>query len=180
MILTLTLMTIAIQAQTEVTKFLGIPVDGAKATMIQKLKNKGFDTSHDVLKGKFNGHDSHIFVVTNKDKVCRIMVCDAETFDEGDIRIRFNTLCQQFKNNKKYSVLYAKPISDSEDISYEMLVHSKKYDACFAQLSDKNDENIESFLLNRSVWFRICEYYGKYYISMYYDNEYNRANGEDL
>ena len=30
------------------------------------------------------------------------------------------------------------------------------------------------------VWFMICEYYGKYYIAMYYDNEYNRANGEDL
>jgi hypothetical protein len=32
----------------------------------------------------------------------------------------------------------------------------------------------------KSVWFRISEYYGKYYIVMYYDNEYNHANGEDL
>ena len=28
--------------------------------------------------------------------------------------------------------------------------------------------------------FRIEEFAGKYYIAMYYDNEYNRANGEDL
>jgi hypothetical protein len=30
------------------------------------------------------------------------------------------------------------------------------------------------------VWFMINELYGKYYITMFYDNEYNRANGEDL
>lgn len=35
-------------------------------------------------------------------------------------------------------------------------------------------------LFKKSVWFRICEQYGEYYIAMYYDNEYNQANGEDL
>ena len=40
-------------AQKDVTKFLGIPVDGTKAAMIQKLKNKGFryNVSKDVLTG---------------------------------------------------------------------------------------------------------------------------------
>jgi hypothetical protein len=32
----------------------------------------------------------------------------------------------------------------------------------------------------KPVWFMISELYGKYYITMFYDNEYNRANGEDL
>ena len=32
----------------------------------------------------------------------------------------------------------------------------------------------------KSVWFMISESYGKYYIIMFYDNEYIRANGEDL
>ena len=32
----------------------------------------------------------------------------------------------------------------------------------------------------RPVWFMIADCYGEYYITMYYDNEYNRANGEDL
>ena len=32
----------------------------------------------------------------------------------------------------------------------------------------------------KPVWFMISELYGKYYISMFYDNEYNRPNGEDL
>ena len=31
-----------------------------------------------------------------------------------------------------------------------------------------------------SVWFQIFEYYGKYYIGLYYDNLINKPNGEDL
>ena len=29
------------------------------------------------------------------------MLCDAHQMDETDIKIRFNKLCQQFKNNSK-------------------------------------------------------------------------------
>ena len=32
----------------------------------------------------------------------------------------------------------------------------------------------------KPVWFPISDFYGKYYITMFYDNEYNRANGEVL
>lgn len=40
-VLMLTL-SVAMYAQKDVTKFLGIPVDGTKSAMIQKLKAKGF------------------------------------------------------------------------------------------------------------------------------------------
>ena len=33
---------------------------------------------------------------------------------------------------------------------------------------------------NSSVWFKIFEHYGKYYIGIYYDNLVNKPNGEDL
>ena len=33
---------LAMYAQKDVTKFLGIPVDGTKSEMIKKLKEKGF------------------------------------------------------------------------------------------------------------------------------------------
>ena len=42
----------------------------------------------------------------------------------------------------------------------------------------KNDD--KELLRKKVVWFRIEQYYNKYYISMYYDNVYNQANGEDL
>jgi len=32
----------------------------------------------------------------------------------------------------------------------------------------------------KSVWFMISRDYGEYSIVMYYDNEYNHSNGEDL
>ncbi len=35
-------------------------------------------------------------------------------------------------------------------------------------------------IANKSVWFMISKSFGRYYINMYYDNELNRANGEDL
>ena len=208
-------------AQTDVTKFLGIPVDGNKSDMMRKLKSKGFTQSpyaEDVLTGKFNGMDVNVHIVTNNDKVCRIMVCDANTMDETSIRIRFNVLCEQFKNNSKYCSLSEDDprIKEDESISYEMAVHKKRYEAIFYQLPDTTAvnfiEGIQSLIyskytkeqlenpseeisqdiynmtamysidkaIKKTVWFMICEYYGEYYISMYYDNEYNRANGEDL
>ncbi len=71
------LVAICAYAQQDVTQFLGIPVDGSKSAMIQKLKAKGFHANSynkDVLEGKFNGMDVNIHIATNGDKVCRIMV----------------------------------------------------------------------------------------------------------
>ena len=67
-----------LHAQKDVTKFLGIPVDGTKSAMIQKLKAKGF-TYHqkdDLLEGEFNGEKVNIAIVTQGNKVWRIAVAD--------------------------------------------------------------------------------------------------------
>lgn len=172
----LLMLSVALYAQKEVTKFLGIPVDGSKSSMIQKLKNKGFvyDPSTDRLKGVFNGQRVNVYVVTNNNRVCRIMVCDKNTCDEGQIKIRYNTLCRQFANNQKYVPLDAEELLERENISYEMTVNKKEYQATYAQLPADDD------LIKRSVWFTILERYGKYYIAIFYDNEFNRAHGEDL
>lgn len=192
----------------DVTKFLGIPVDGTKAEMIAKLKEKGFtSTAYDkeVLEGEFNGKDVNIHIVTNGNKVYRIMVADQKTLNETDIRIRFNILIQQFSDNGKYTALENAIIPDDEDISYEMSVKNKRYEASFIQygksemenyiLSNYSQEDIvnltaEDFTeislnlfkkhLHKQVWFTICDHGGQYYISIFYDNTLNTANGEDL
>ena len=87
--------TIALFAQEkkDVTKFLGIPVDGYKSEMISKLKAKGFtSTSYDknVLEGEFNGYQVNLHIVTNNNKVYRIMVSDVNNISETSIKIRFN------------------------------------------------------------------------------------------
>ncbi len=124
-------------AQRDVTKFLGIPVDGTRAEMITKLKAKGFKPDpldKDVLKGRFNGQDVIVCVVTNGDKVYRIMVADANPQDETNIKIRFNKLCRQFAKNPKYFA-FAKDqtIPEDEKIGYNMLVNNKRYEAAFYQ-----------------------------------------------
>lgn len=167
----------------EVTKFLGIPVDGTKSEMIQKLKAKGFTPvgHHDALEGEFNGKDVHVFIGTNNRKVYRIMVAEANTVGEADIKIHFNNLVTQFENNPKYESYCdeSQRISGEEDISYEMSVNNKRYEAMFYQKSSDalKGTDVDS---NRVVWFMIVENYGKYYIAMFYDNKYNQANGEDL
>lgn len=147
-------------AQKDVTQFLGIPVDGSKAEMIQKLKEKGYASSQydkDILVGRFNGTDVNIYVVTNNDKVFRIMVCDANAARESSIKIRFNRLCQQFLNNGKYLPAsfsesdYTLP--EDENIGYEMLVNKKRYEAAFYQ-NPKVDslalaEEMQAFILSK-------------------------------
>ena len=213
--ITIVLLTLAISSfaqEKDVTKFLGIPVDGTKAEMIAKLKEKGFtqvDFDDDViLEGELNGTDVYIIVVTNNNKVYRIMVSDKNRISETDIKARFNTLCNQFKDNNKYLSIADYTISEDEDISYQLNVKNKRYQAIFYQV---NQELITKILLNKytkeqlvdteklslkdqidiaetyqnncshkQVWFIISENYGEYGITMYYDNELNRANGEDL
>ena len=209
-------------AQQDVTQFLGIPIDGTKSEMIAKLKAKGFvssDFDKEVLTGEFNGRDVNLYVVTNNNKVYRIMVADNNLSDEANIKIRYNNLCDQFENNPKYIPTGDYKIADDIDISYEISIHDNQFQACYYQkptneafptealealkqkllvkyaeeeLQNPNEE-LKEYIVNeaekltfdyyskKSVWFIISEYsYNKYGIVIYYDNTYNRANGEDL
>ena len=129
-------------AQKDVTKFLGIPVDGYKEDMKKNLIGKGFtyNAQKDYFEGEFNGSKVRILIGTNNNKVWRIMVSDATPCNETNIRIRYNNLCRQFSNNKKYvavnfgDVDYTIP--KDENISYEMLVHKKRYEAAYSQIPD--------------------------------------------
>lgn len=202
----------------DVTKFLGIPVDGTKTEMKQKLIAKGVVPKKmgdlEWLEGEFNGRNVNVYICTNNNKVYRIMLADKNTVDEAQIKIHFNNLVKQFENNKRYYAFGDYSLSDEEDISYEMIVHNKIYAAYYSQNPDfenidtkvqiaikekysaeelKNpSETIKKDIADitdkitfdefsmKPVWFRIVSYNGEYYISMYYDNEYNHANGEDL
>lgn len=210
------LITLVANAQNDVTQFLGIPIDGTESEMIQKLKAKGFNSTTvepNVLEGEFNGVLVYLHIVTNGNKVWRIMVSDKNTIDERSIQIRFNNLCRQFENNPKYMPLFQNDlIPDDENIKYETIVNKKRYQAAFIQkpsdfstklysyfltkysadeIKDATTEidqdlrlmtidYIQKYCLHKPVWFMISEYFGKYGITMFYDNENNKANGEDL
>ena len=159
--LTLLMLSVAMYAQNEVTKFLGIPIDGTKADMIQKIKAKGFNynAQEDCLEGIFNGENVYIYKTD---------------FDEGQIKIRFNKLCQQFNDNPKYySLKGTQKLSDNDNISYGMTIEHKQYEAIYYQLPHEG-------ALNRTVWFTIGGVYGEYHISIFYENNKNESHGEDL
>ena len=214
---------LAAMAQRDVTKFLGIPVDGTKAEMRKKLIAKGFTPTklpgYDFLEGEFNGEKVNVHIVTNNNKVYRIYVCDSKPRSEADIKIRYNNLTHQFQQNNRYISLEDYSIPDDERISYEMMVHKKRYQAIFyrdvdaekmdtlalrqkmrdellkkytaEQLGNPTEEMEKEYnsilftitkelIQKKPVWFTISESGGEYFIAMFYDNEYNHANGEDL
>ena len=131
--------------QKDVTKFLGIPVDGTKAEMIQKLKLKGYvwNAQKECLEGEFNGRDVEVFVVTNNNKVYRIMLVDKVSSNESNIKNRFNILCKQFGSNGKYMPMSGDNtsyyLSDSEDIAHELMMQKKQYQAGYLQFPEEKE-----------------------------------------
>lgn len=172
------------QGAPDVTRFLGIPIDGTRSEMISKLKAKGFTSvpGTDMLEGEFNGKNVYVNVQTNNRKVWRIGVIDKNGCDKTQIKINFNNLCRQFEENPRYiNFKDDQTIFEDEDIDYEITVNDKRYEAVFAQKSSAGD--IDPSAVNRLVWFVVSKApssYGKYVIMMFYENGYNKANGEDL
>lgn len=167
---------LAVYAQSNVTKFLGIPVEGTKSAMIQKLKTKGFvyNQKLDYLEGEFNGMRVHIYIHVQGGKVWRLAVVEKDSHDESQIKTRYEKLCEQFERNPKYLPLSVDTLPESKDLSYELVVHKKKYQAIYIQLPMEED------FFYRRVWFTILRDYLEYSIVIYYENGLNEANGEDL
>ena len=203
--------------KSDVTTFLGIPVDGTVSSMKQKLIAKGFKQDSKMLRGKFNGQDVYLSIGANKGKIWRVAVVNIIPYSEAQIRPQYNNLVRQFKNSTKYDNMeeYDPTIDESEDISYEMSVLNKVYEAHFYQKSriegdsikwkeqfklsllkevpNATVENIEAYWkvmfelgkligkMEKHVWFKIDRHsYDSYSILIFYDNEYNKQNGEDL
>lgn len=203
--------------KSDVTTFLGIPVDGTVSSMKQKLIAKGFKQDSNMLSGQFNGHDVYLAFAANKGKVWRVGVINKIPYSEAQIRLQFNALVRQFKNSAKYDNVeeYDPTIDESEDINYEMSIRKKEYEANFYQktrievdsikwkeqfklsllkeVPNATVENIEASWkvlfefgkligkTSKHVWLKIRRnYYDSYNIVIFYDNEYNKPNGEDL
>lgn len=118
-------------------KFLGIPIDGPKAKLVEKIKEKGFykKTYGEALVGQFNGKTVEVYVADNHGTAYRVFVSFPET-NEYNIRSEYNHLLAQFMRNDKYLPMDEfEEIDTKEDISYEMSIHNKKYGAGFAYIS---------------------------------------------
>ena len=92
---------------------------------------------------------------------------------------------------KTYEASYYQVIADKKvkeiqqsEFTQEQLDNPLKEGAENIEQEMENDgfSSLDAIIaeMNRFVWFRIIEYYGKYYLAMFYDNEYNHSDGEDL
>ena len=95
--------------------------------------------------------------MTNNNKVYRIFLRDRYASSETDIKIRFNTLCRQFTNNKNYITFSEQAIPEDEDISYEMSVNNKRYEAALYQVP----ESLDTAAIQRQILPKLIEEYGK-------------------
>ena len=141
-------------------KFLGIPIDGTKSQFVNKLHEKGFtySTISETYKGQFNGKDVDVFIHTNHNLVDRVYVAFPNT-TENDIKIEFNHLLNQFQNNSKYlELVINEVIPEEEDISYEITVNNKRYNASFSYFdSDRDLVAFMNELLNKLSSFYTAE-----------------------
>lgn len=122
-------------------KFLGIPIDGPSAQFETKLKAKGFSYNSytEGYKGQFNGKTVDVYVHTNHDIVDRVYVAFPFT-SEQEIRNEFNRLLKQFNDTGKYLDLsFNEEIPAEEDISYEISVKNKRYQATFTYIDGDRD-----------------------------------------
>lgn len=131
--------------KSDMTTFLGIPVDGTVSSMKQKLIAKGFKQDSNMLSGQFNGQDVYLSIVANKGKVWRVAIINKTPYSEAQIRLQFNALVRQFKNSTKYDNVeeYIPTIDESEDINYEMSMNHKEYEANFYQKSRIEGDSIK-------------------------------------
>lgn len=155
--------------------FLGIPVTGTKREMGAKLQGKGFvyDSYSDLYYGEFNGQDVKISIQTVNNRVWRIGIMDAYTTDRNNISIRYNKLFDQFLNNGKYYLGSGQKLTDYDiqNLEYHVKYANERHDAVFYP---KNSS------INGRVWYMIGYEALSYRIFMYYENNDNAANGDDL
>ncbi len=114
-------------------KFLGIPIDGSESQFAARLLDKGFTYSrvYECYKGQFNGQFVDVYLHTNHGVMDRVYVAFPYK-SEGDVKVEFNNLIDQFEKSGKYLASGTnEAITDKEDISYEISVNSKRYQASF-------------------------------------------------
>ena len=157
-------------AQKDVTKFLGIPVDGSKSEMRRKLISKGFTPKtvfgEERLEGEFNGTDVYVMIGTNNNKVWRIAVIDQNSMDEKDIKIRFNRLVSQFKKNERY-IVSSKDFTIPEEENVKHEYHRKTYEAVFYQKPDEN--KIDTATIRKILEEKLLSKYSEEETRTYYN-----------
>lgn len=165
----------SLSAQGNITSFLGIPVNGTKAEVTQKLIEQGAVKVKDGL--LISGIDQMAFLIrikTHKGKVYRISLIDTKgTKDVKTALDRYNSLIDSYRGNTCGYTEYEHNsfVIFNDEATAERHIHEGDYYAEFFQVADPQ-------LYNRKVGFTITDEFGDYRIERIYDNIYNMPEGK--
>ena len=118
-------------------KFIGIPIDGPKEQLIEKIKAKGFRSSpyREGLLGQFNGQTVEVEVLDNHGTAYCVCVAFPGT-SAYMVRTEYNALLEQFLCNDKYlPVKSYEKIPEDVDFSFGIAAFNEKYRPSFAYIS---------------------------------------------
>lgn len=195
-------LTLSLKAQDNVMKFMGIPIDGSKSEMIDKLQRKGFapeqvevdleNAQNEVVRlggeipegkvrerdgnyfmhGYFDGKSCKLIIVSYNNIVYQIMVAFESSYKELDAKVQFNTYVDQL--GKKYTnpTKYDFSIDLDSDLS---MPFENNIHAFFTAVYDEFDKPHGMVSMEMSH-----PRYKEYYILLRYYNIDNWPNGEDL
>lgn len=111
------------------------------------------------------------------------ITCHNKTYEANFLQNDNSEIDNLLFTDKNYNIVHNKTLKlisdDNMTTEYNNTIESMTKEEIFSF-----DKSIISFYseitIKNSVWFRISEYYGQYWIGLYYDNELNRPHGEDL
>lgn len=164
------LLTLTMSAQSNITTFMGIPVDGTKESMTMKLLKNGVEKrGRDLMIDDVLGTSYFIRLMTNKGKVYRISMTEAKgTEDMNTIINKFYSIVEEYKENTQ---LYCElepnhPVMAENDEIKKQYIKDGCYLAEFFQQADPQ-------LYSRRIGIQITDKYGDYRIERLYDNVHN-------
>lgn len=133
-------------AQSDVTKFLGIPVDGSVEEMVRKLEAKGFKKTYpydesrsNFFTGNYDGdRNAKIILFSNREGIVyQIRVIKEEQiFNSNLAKYKYNSLVHRFSEKWTYFSANGSEIPEEEDIDEEFREGKSYYSAFFIQLPD--------------------------------------------
>lgn len=162
--------------------FKGVPVDGTRAEMIRKLKQKGFkfDAKEESFDGEFNGDKISGIILDYKDKVYGIrFIYDVSGFSKALVINRFNGLVQSYETSNKYQPDEVYKVSNDidsylidtyEDIDYEMK-KGRVYDAQYLYNVGKYPEDTTGYYLYKK---EMTDKYADFYKAKHHEELFEK------
>ena len=170
------ILTLTAAAQTDVTTFMNVPVNGTRTSMVRKLLKAGLKKAgKDLLLEDVDGKSFIVTLQTNGKEVCRVTM--TPTRGTGDVFLAvqmYNTLIECYRRDCGYCEKeYNREALMADSLNWKRYIKQGMYYAEFFQAADPQ-------MYVKRVSFRLTEKNGEYCIERRYDNIYKIPNNNQI